>query len=193
MKTRHYPFYRAACQTLWSVGVCRCGWCGLYVALRWLHKGDRSLQGAFVEFAFRLLRRAKGGWASSPPLAIPPGTRLRGPAGSLRCSAWQGPAELGSSSLKQAAVLFPANPALLARVNGDWVRAVFTHCNTPDRSHALRPVWRSAEAITALLKHIQRININRPAHLARQRVLFQRRQQHVHQLVQHRALGGLHQ
>ena len=53
------------------------------------------------------------------PLARPPkGTRLRGPAGSLRCSAWQGPAELGSVSLKQAAVLFPANPVLLARVNG---------------------------------------------------------------------------
>ena len=71
MKTRHYPFYGAACQTLWSVGVCRCGWRGLYVALRWLHKGDRSLQGAFVEFAFRLLRRAKGGCLPSPPLAIP--------------------------------------------------------------------------------------------------------------------------
>ena len=145
---------------------------------------------ASLHFAFTA---SQGGLLAQPPLAIPPGTRLRGPAGSLRCSAWQGPAELGSSSLKQAAVLFPANPALLARVNGDWVRAVFTHCNTPDRSHALRPVWRSAEAITALLKHIQRININRPAHLARQRVLFQRRQQHVHQLVQHRALGGLHQ
>ena len=52
------------------------------------------------------------------PLGDPPGTRLRGPSGSLRCSGWQGPAELGSASLKQAAVLFPANPALLARVNG---------------------------------------------------------------------------
>ena len=61
---------------------------------------------------------SQGGLLAQPPLAIPPGTRLRGPAGSLRCSAWQGPAELGSSSLKQAAVLFPANPVLLARVNG---------------------------------------------------------------------------
>ena len=64
--------------------------------------------------------------ACPAPLAIPPGTRLRGPSGSLRCSGWQGPAELGSASLKHAAVLFPANPALLARVNGDWVRACFT-------------------------------------------------------------------
>jgi len=57
---------------------------------------------------------SQGGLLAQPPLAIPPGTRLRGPAGTLRCS--QGPAELGSASLRQAAVLFPANPALLARV-----------------------------------------------------------------------------
>jgi len=79
--------------------------------------------------------------------------------------------------------LFPVSPALLARVNGEWVRAVFTLCNSPDRSHALRSVCQSL-GDTALLKHIQRININRPAHLTRQRVLLQRRQQHVHELME---------
>jgi len=59
---------------------------------------------------------SQGGLLAQPPLAIPPGTRLRGPAGSLRCSAWQGPAELVATLLRQAAVLYPANPALLARV-----------------------------------------------------------------------------
>jgi len=49
-------------------------------------------------------------------LAIPPGTRLRGPSGSLRCSGRRGVAELGAAPLKHAATLFPAGPALLARV-----------------------------------------------------------------------------
>ena len=72
---------------------------------------------AVAESAFRLHGEPRGG-ACSAPLGDPPGTRLRGPAGSLSCSVWQGPAELGSTSLKQAAVLFHANPALLAHVNG---------------------------------------------------------------------------
>ncbi len=42
------------------------------------------------------------------PLAIPQGTQLRGPAGSLRCSICRGPAEL--ASLRQSSGLFP--PAL---------------------------------------------------------------------------------
>jgi len=33
---------------------------------------------------------SQGGLLAQPPLAIPPGTRLRGPAGTLRCSAWAG-------------------------------------------------------------------------------------------------------
>ena len=50
---------------------------------------------------------SQGGPLARPPLAIPPGTRLRGPAGSLRCSVWRGPAELVATLLKQAAVLLP--------------------------------------------------------------------------------------
>jgi len=84
---------------------------------------------------------AEGVWNGLALPWIPPGTRLRGPSGSLRCSAWQGPAELGSASLRQAAVLFPANPALLARVNGEWCRACFAfgHCRaTACRGRAVR-------------------------------------------------------
>jgi len=33
---------------------------------------------------------SQGGLLAQPPLAIPPGTRLRGPAGTLRCSACRG-------------------------------------------------------------------------------------------------------
>jgi len=62
------------------------------------------------------LTASQGGLLAQPPLAIPRGTRLRGPAGSLRCSVWRGPAELVAALLRHAAVLFPASPALLARV-----------------------------------------------------------------------------
>ncbi len=64
------------------------------------------------------LPASQGGPLARPPLAIPPGTRLRGPAGSLRCSIYRGVAELVASLLKHAATLFPDKSALLARVNG---------------------------------------------------------------------------
>jgi len=42
-----------------------------------------------------------------PPLAIPRGTRLRGPSGSLRCSIYRGVAELVATLLRHAAPLSP--------------------------------------------------------------------------------------
>ena len=86
----------------------------------------RSASGSVLSlvFDFRLVARlspftaSQGGPLARPPLAIPPGTRLHGPSGSLRCSAWRGPAELVAALLRHAAVLFPASPVLLARVNG---------------------------------------------------------------------------
>ena len=69
---------------------------------------------------------SQGGLIAQPPLAIPRGTRLRGPSGSLRCSIYRGTAELGAAPLRHAAVLFPDKSALLARVNGELVRARFT-------------------------------------------------------------------
>jgi len=50
----------------------------------------------------------------------PYGTPAARPFGFAALLGPAGPAELGSSSLKQAAVLCPAGPALLARANGDF-------------------------------------------------------------------------
>ena len=68
---------------------------------------------------------SQGGLLAQPPLAIPPGTRLRGPSGSLRCSIYRGVVKLVASLLRQPTTLYPDKSALLARVNGDpWVRAL---------------------------------------------------------------------
>ena len=69
---------------------------------------------------------SQGGLLAQPPLAIPRGTRLRGPSGSLRCSIYRGVIKLGSSSLRHPMTLFPDKSALLARVNGTGVRAFAT-------------------------------------------------------------------
>ena len=58
-----------------------------------------------------------------PPLAIPRGTRLRGPAGSLRCSIYRGATKLVAALLRHPVALFPDKSALLARVNGTGFRA----------------------------------------------------------------------
>ena len=55
------------------------------------------------------------------PLAIPQGTQLRGPSGSLRCSICRGytsPAAHKLATLRHREHLFPSSPALLARSDG---------------------------------------------------------------------------
>ena len=74
-------------------------------------------------FAFPASQR---GPLARPPLAIPPGTRLRGPSGSLRCSIYRGVIKLVAALLRQPMTLIPDKSALLARVNGTWVRAFAT-------------------------------------------------------------------
>ena len=61
---------------------------------------------------------SQGGLLAQPPLAIPRGTRLRGPSGSLRCSIYRGVIKLVAALLRQPMTLFPDKSALLARVNG---------------------------------------------------------------------------
>ena len=73
---------------------------------------------------------SQGGPLAQPPLAIPRGTRLRGPSGSLRCSAWRGTAELVAALLRHAATLFSDKSALLARVNGTKSGCALHHWST---------------------------------------------------------------
>ena len=78
---------------------------------------------------------SQGGLLAQPPLAIPRGTRLRGPSGSLRCSIYRGSVKLVATLLRHPTLLFPDKSVLLARVNGTEFRAHFT---LTDHSHAPR-------------------------------------------------------
>jgi len=50
------------------------------------HRATDLLSLRLHQVSFSPSRRAKGGLLAQPPLGDPPGTRLRGPSGSLRCS-----------------------------------------------------------------------------------------------------------
>ena len=70
------------------------------------------------QISFSPFTASQGGPLARPPLAIPRGTRLRGPSGSLRCSIYRGVIKLVAALLRQPMTLFPDKSALLARVNG---------------------------------------------------------------------------
>ena len=100
---------------------------------------------------------SQGGLLAQPPLAIPRGTRLRGPSGSLRCSIYRGSVKLVATLLRHPTLLFPDKSALLARVNGNWVRAFATFADAGkaallDLAFSLIQGWQTRRVV-ALSNH----------------------------------------
>ncbi len=91
------------------------------------------------------------------PLAIPQGTQLRGPSGSLRCSICRGytsPAAHKLATLRHREHLFPSSPALLARSDGTvWGVPLWWVCGY-GLEHQVLALWvRGWLGYWGLLKH----------------------------------------
>ena len=112
--------------------------------------GSLATPSSSSPFAFPA---SQGGLLAQPPLAIPRGTRLRGPSGSLRCSIYRGSVKLVATLLRHPTLLFPDKSALLARVNGTNTECTL-HCPS------IHPVQNELTENTFFQKLTQRVALS---------------------------------